>query len=264
MNIKDELEKSIPVNITLTENEKATIRYRVRHPRTSNFYLKPVVVFALFIMITVVLAVPVMLSIVKEENTPQSNSNHSSHPLTEEQKQQYYEQYKKIVKKANEQKVGSTIGLSPFEEFNHWVTPEKFKKEIQSMLEADLKTEREEIAARSSDLEPAVTDLDGETTKPTYIYIPNIIRKIEVTAKFKTQYNAELDRNIFVGVDNVSTQFAKYSGPGTWKQTSYKASLVDGGKKYKIRIEGIFSLSNISNEKAFTIEFNCDEFGGIY
>lgn len=260
MNFKDELDSSIPESITLTEKEKAIIRYRARQSRTSKFHLKPVIISVLFIMVAFVLVFPGIQSIVKEKTT----SNHSPHPLTEEQKKQYYEEYKKIVKQANDQKTGSNIGLSPFEEFHHWVTPEKFKKEIQSMLDADLKTEREEIAARSSNLGPAVTNLDGETTKSTYIYIPDIVKRIDVTAKFKTQYNAKLDRTIFVGVDNVTSQLGKYEFSGTWEQTSYKTSLKDGGKKYRIRIEGTFTLAGSTSEKAFTIEFNCDELGGIY
>lgn len=44
---------------------------------------------------------------------------------------------------------------------------------------------------------------------------------------------------------------------------SYDAFLVDGGKKYRIQIEGIFEATILSFEKKFIIEFECDENGNI-
>lgn len=269
MNFKNELEKSIPENVKLTVKEKETIRYRVRQSsHTSKFHLKPVFISVLFIMIASVLVLSSIQAIVKEEKASNqmiiSDTNHSSSRITEDQKQQYYGQYIKIVEQAMEQKVGLSISVPPIEEFKEsdWIVSEEYEKMIQNIIDMHLTTERENIAAMSSNLDPAVTTMNGETTKSTYIYFPDILREIEVTTKFDTQYSTEFDRQLFVGLDNVSTKLK--SSPGTWEQTSYQASLVDGGKKYSIRIEGIFKLNDLSFEKVFTINFKCDEFGNIY
>jgi hypothetical protein len=185
-------------------------------------------------------------------------------PITEEQKQQYYQQYVEIVEKAMETKTGQTIGVAPIEGFkeSHWVEPAEYEKMIQSMVESFLAQEREELAAVSTNLKPAVTHPSGETIKGTYLYFPEILRKIEVTAIFDTQYNADKNRQLFSNVDAISTKLTP--GHGTWEQTLQQATLLDGGRTYRIYIEGIFDLNNLTFEKAFTIEFQCDEFGNIY
>jgi hypothetical protein len=66
-----------------------------------------------------------------------------------------------------------------------------------------------------------------------------------------------------IGVNDV-TSSQKAGVPGKWVQTSYKVSLVDGGQKYIIRIEGVLTSLGASFEKVFTIEFNCNEYGKIY
>ncbi|MEK5174941.1 hypothetical protein NST63_17225 [Heyndrickxia sp. FSL W8-0496] len=76
------------------------------------------------------------------------------------------------------------------------------------------------------------------------------------------QNNKKLEKQLFIVVNDVTSQ--KAGVPGKWDQTSYKASLVDGGQKYIIRIEGVLTSLGVSFEKVFTIEFNCNEYGKIY
>lgn len=47
------------------------------------------------------------------------------------------------------------------------------------------------------------------------------------------------------------------------KMVNVQATLVDGGRTYRIYMEGIFHYNGLDTEKAFTIEFYCDEFGEI-
>lgn len=129
-------------------------------------------------------------------------------------------------------------------------------------MTAFLATERETLAAVSTDLKPAVTNPTGETTKAAYLYFPDVVKKIEVAAIFDTQYNADKNRQLFSNVDVITTKFL--STHGTWGQTFQKATLLDGGRTYSIYIEGVFYANNVTFEKAFTIEFHCDEFGNIY
>ncbi|MFP3916316.1 hypothetical protein U5N28_00790 [Lysinibacillus telephonicus] len=192
------------------------------------------------------------------------NENNTTLLLTEEQKKEYYKQYKEIMDKVNEKKLGLGLEVAPMESFEEsdWVEPKDYEKMVNSIVEDFLATEREKKAALSRYLEETVTNLDGETTKPIYVYFSGLMIKIKMTANFVTQYNAEYDRQLFIAVNDISTQLADKKG--TWEQTSSKASLIDGGKTYSIRIEGIFYFNGITYEKAFTIEFSCDEFGNIY
>ncbi|GED17962.1 hypothetical protein [Aneurinibacillus migulanus] len=188
----------------------------------------------------------------------------TTNSLTEQEKQQYYKQYVEIVEEVMQKKIGIHIEVLPMEQFQpeDWVEPKEYEARIQNMVDRYLTVERETLNALSSTTNKVVRNLNGETTKTTYIYIPDIIREIEVTGKFETQYNAYHDRQVFGKLENISTQAA--SSVGTWEQTSYEASLIDGGRTYSIRIEGIYSLNGLSNEKAFTIEFHCNEVGKIY
>ncbi|MGX1984173.1 hypothetical protein EDD69_1341 [Thermolongibacillus altinsuensis] len=183
--------------------------------------------------------------------------------LTQEQKEEYYKQYVQIVDKAMEKKPGISIELSPMEDFplEAWIEPKEFEARIQDMVEQHLETERKKLNALSSTTKEAVTNLNGETSKTTYIYVPDTIWQIEVTGKFETQYNPYNGRQLFANADNISSKVI--SSFATWEQTSYEASLIDGGRTYSIRIEGVLSLSGVSFEKAFTIEFHCNEVGKI-
>ncbi|WP_431028960.1 hypothetical protein [Lysinibacillus sp. LZ02] len=274
MNIKKELEKSIPTSLNLTEQEKAKIRYRVRSSPPT-FQVKPVMVSILALMLIVILLQSVEQSASNSESSitdeqlientsNELTMNHSILSLTDEQKQQYHEQYVKIVEQVMEKKVGISIAVSPIDDFKeeYWVEPKEFEKRIQSMVDEHLATEREKIRAMSPTPEQAVMNEDGSATKLTYIYFSDILEEIEVTGHFETQYSAYHDRQLFIAADDISTQLANSSG--TWEQTSYQASLIDGGRTYRIRIEGIFDLNNLTYEKAFTIEFRCDEFGRVY
>lgn len=184
--------------------------------------------------------------------------------LTEQQKEEYYKQYVEIVDEAMQKKIGINIEVSPMEQFQleDWIEPKAYETMVQNMVDNHLAIEREKINALTSTTNEAVTNLNGETTKTANIYVGGVMPLIEVTGNFETQYNSYNDRQLFETLDNISTQVA--SSSGTWEQTSYEASLIDGGRTYSIRIEGIYSLNDLSFEKAFTIEFYCNEFGKLY
>ncbi|MBU8881329.1 peptidase M56 [Bacillus sp. FJAT-29790] len=188
--------------------------------------------------------------------------------LTQEQKEEYYKQYAEIIEKAIDKKSGLSTELVPIEDFKEsdWQEPQAFEKRIQAGVEAFLATERETLAAVSTDLKPAVTNPNGETTKARYLYIPDIVIKIEVTAIFDTQLAEDKGRQLFSNVDAISTKLAGslVNRGAKWEQTFQKATILDGGRTYRIYIEGIFDYNGLTTEKAFTIEFDCDEFGNIY
>lgn len=280
MNFKDELKKSIPPNLTLTEKEKALVRIRIHEPNVRNLSLKPAFISLLFLFIVGVFIVTNIPLAEKEEIAStevlqptvvdEASSNRiitdytkfTILSLSDEQKQRYYEEYTRMIQEANDLKLGLKLELDPIDEFSYWVSLEDFKKRIQGYVDSYVQTEREKVAAASSNLKDAKTNANGETTKRKFIYISGLLKEIEFNAKFETNYSGELNRQLFVGVENISTQLV-YQNRGNWEQTSYEATIVDGGKTYRIRIEGIFTYMDVSYEKAFTIEFECDQFGNI-
>ncbi|MBK3495086.1 hypothetical protein JFL43_09495 [Viridibacillus sp. YIM B01967] len=182
--------------------------------------------------------------------------------LTKEQKADYHKQYVKIVEEVNQRKLGMGLGVPPIEQFQSkdWEEPKAYEKMVQNMVDIYLAEEREALNAVSSTTNQVVTYGTEGTTKITHTYVMDLILPIEVTGSFETQYNAGDDRQLFAKVNNItSIAISK----GKWEQTSYEASLIDGGRTYSIRIEGIHSFNGLSAEKAFTIEFNCNKVGGI-
>lgn len=285
MSIRNELDKSIPGDVELTEREKTRIRYRV-HQSTSNskLSLKPVIVSVFCFMIAGILLLANIKPMINDQSAPnqistnerdqlspriseeqQKNDTNQLLPkipddqITEEQKQQYYEEYKEILDTAKKQMVANSLSLQSKERFeeNGWVKPEKFEEMLQNNVEKFLNNK---ISGNSWKLKPAITK-NGVTKKSTIIYFPNSLKEIEVTAEFDTQYSKDLGRDVFKSVENVSTEFAYPQG--TWEQISVKPKLLDGGKKYRIQIEGTWTYTSITYEKIFTIEFNCDEEGNI-
>lgn len=287
MSLKDELEKSIPA-MELTEKEKSLIRARIKHKKR-RFSLKPAVISIAFFMILSILIWSALPQIVTEESFSKPYMMNGQDPhdissiagdedseeesldesperilnLTDEQKRKYYEEYQKILDEANALKIGKSWGLSPIEEWDDasWVTPEELKRSIQEDIENHLATEREKVAMVSKGLPEAKT-VDGVTTKQTYIYFSDILRKMSVSVEFETGYNESLGRHVFASVDNVTTKMLTTFGE--WEQTGYEVKLKDGETTYSIRIEGVYNINGISLEKAFTIEFTCDEVGNIY
>ncbi len=173
--------------------------------------------------------------------------------LTQEQKEEYHKRYVEIMEKVNEKKLGLGIWVTPIEEFTleDWIEPKAYEKKIQKIVDRFLADEREALDTVSNQI---VGNIDGSTTIKTHIYIIDFLVPIEVTGSFETQYNADIDRHLFKKVNNITSIIA--TDKGEWEQTSYKASIVDGGQTCTIRIEGIYNYSGFLVEKAFTVEFN--------
>ncbi|MGG2083656.1 hypothetical protein [Lysinibacillus pakistanensis] len=286
MNIKHELERTLPASIKLSEKEKANIRTKIQKSDQPKYHVKPLIVSIVAAILIGISLLPTIQSVEKasppsndtlmaitdegqQQNIEPSAQSVEEPPkellsLTDEEKRQYYEQYLEIIERAMQKKTGLSFGVVPIEEYKdeYWITPQQFENDVESWLEEHLATEREKIDNMLITPEPVITNTDGSTTKTTYIYFPDILKTIEVTGHFETQYNEVYDRQLFIKADNISTKLAYPRG--TWEQTSYRVSLIDGGRTYSIRIEGNFDYNGLHFEKAFTIEFNCDVNGKIY
>lgn len=185
--------------------------------------------------------------------------------LTQEQKEEFHKQYGIIVEKVNQQKLGMQLGVSSIDEFKaeDWVEPKVFEKRVQEQVDYFLEEERKALAAIQTGKNQDVIQVGGWWSLEKYIYVADILTRIEVIGIIETQYNESRKGQVFAGIKNISTQVAKGS-KGTWEQTSYTASLVNDSQTYSIVIEGIHHYNNLSIDKLFTIELSCDEFGNIY
>lgn len=184
--------------------------------------------------------------------------------LTQQQKEEYYKRYVDAVEWLNEQKVGLHMEVSPIEQFEDgwWRDPEIFEKEIRATVEEHLAKELEMKQSLSEEEKEAKLQVDGKIAKKAYMYMSETIAVVKVAANFDTQYSETHDRQMFSGIDNITTESGNTFD--TWEQTSVEVSLIDGGRTYSIDIEGIATNGGMTFEKAFTIEFRCDQFGNIY
>ena len=108
----------------------------------------------------------------------------------------------------------------------------------------------------------AAVGINGEVIKTVQISSSDIPRTIEVSAIFGTDYHPYIERHLFSNLQDVSTQLSGIVG--TWKQTDFQASLIDGGTTYNISIKGVYTINGESFEEAFSIEFYCDAMGQIF
>ena len=286
----NEIKRQLKLKIGDTTKHQQQVVRKI-HERDSNYVKKNKTFFSAVVSVALLVATCLFVFSLKEESShttaldvvptpvveeietpvevpPQiveeiENSAEVQTPLTEEQKQQYYAQYVEIVDNVMDKKLGMGIGVVPIDEFEEsdWVEPQEFERRIQAGVKSFLKRERERLAAMSSNLEPAVMNPDGTTTKAQYLYFSDIVKKIEVTATFDTRYDAVKNRRVFSEVNNISAEML--DAYATWESTFVEATLLDGGRTYSVYMEGIFYYNGMDFEKAFTIEFYCDEFGEI-
>lgn len=184
--------------------------------------------------------------------------------LTQQQKEAYHRRYVEAVTWLNEQKAGLHMEVSPIEQFTEesWQDPDIFEKGMRDMVEQHLAKEREFVQSLSRSDKETKMQADGKIAKKAYMYISDVIHVVEVAANFTTQYSETHGRQVFAGIDNITTKGG--SSYAEWEQTSVEVSLIDGGRTYSIDIEGIWSGLGLTFEKAFSIEFNCDQYGNIY
>lgn len=183
--------------------------------------------------------------------------------LTDEQKQLYHQEYVEIVEEAMKQKSGVTLEVSDIDEFEEkdWVEPAQYKEDIQAIISQHLQEEKEVIGTMNIDEEG---EMLGEFTKKSaYIYIPQIIKKIDVNVRFETNFDEMHQRQLFTIADQITSNIEDPS-KGEWKQTAAYSKRIDGGRTYLIQIEGILSRAGVSFEKQFTIEYKINEKGRIY
>lgn len=64
---------------------------------------------------------------------------------------------------------------------------------------------------------------------------------------------------MFTRIKSISS----YVTSGTWRQTGYTSSLIDGGRTYSITVGGKYTLNSITTGHNVNVEFHCTSTGGI-
>jgi hypothetical protein len=176
--------------------------------------------------------------------------------LTQKQKEDYYKQYVEIVAEVAAENPGVNISLVPIDEFKpeDWVKPEEFKKYVIDRANATIIVEPQKL--------DGITPYSGVgATKIATIKIGSTTRSISVTGSFETQYSDIHKRQLFSGVRSITSKVA--SEGGTWTQTGYEASLIDGGRTYVIIVGGKYTQSGVTTTHLIDVEFYCGAYGSV-
>lgn len=184
-------------------------------------------------------------------------SDASSVDLSKEQKIDYYKQYEEIVNEINSQEPNSTLELGSFEGFTSedFIEPSKFKEyaiqrsNVQFTLISDSNAGITPFSVTYASKQKSVKSNDLNIT-------------VTINGSFHTQYSSIHKRQLFNGVQSITTNISK----GTWtKSTSdgYSARLLDGGRTYEIIVSGKITINNISSSHHISLEFYCNTNGSV-
>lgn len=175
--------------------------------------------------------------------------------LTKKQKEAYYKQYVEIIKEVVAGHPGVEMEVVPFDQYaeTDWITPEEFRK--LAIDRANLKFGD----FRASSSSGPVTLATISKTKSVDFDAKGVAVSLSITGSFETGYNSSLRRQVFTGINSVTSR----ASSGSWTQTGYTPSRIDGGRTYAIYVGGKYVLNSISSTHNLYVEFYCDEKGGI-
>ncbi len=175
--------------------------------------------------------------------------------LTQEQKEAYYKQYVKIIEEVVADHEGVSMEVVPFDKYaeEDWVEPGEFRK--RAIERANLTFVDSQESSQSSPITLAGIsktksknfDADGHTVT------------LNITGDFETAYNFSLQRQVFMGINSLTSR----ATDGSWTQTGYTPDRIDGGRTYAITVSGRYVLNSIKTNHHVYIEFYCDEKGRV-
>ena len=174
-----------------------------------------------------------------------------------QQKSEYYEQYKKIVEEVSSD-TDVELTLLSAEDFadEDWRTPDEFEKIVRAFATAEIAVDKnDDIADLVSETRYAV----AASKNVSFTVEDTADIMIKIKADFSTQYHAE--RQYISMVSNISS--SKATDTGTWQQTGSNYLLIDAGRTAQISVSGNLSYGGVSQEKIITVEFYCGATGGV-
>lgn len=192
-----------------------------------------------------------------EANTTKTTEEAAPIPLnlTQEQKEDYYQEYVAILEKVNaENSEDFELELEHITEFldEYWIEIEDFEK---------LAKERENtsiIVSENSELYNPMS-----VPKTVKLKIGSKETNIIFKGSFDTQLNENTPkgRQLFSAFNGISSQAADANG--SWTQLGYDESLVDNETTYVIEVAGKYSQSGIISTHTMALDFYCNKNGGI-
>ena len=154
-----------------------------------------------------------------------------------DKKQEYYQEYKRIIREANE-KIGSKdFDLLPIDEINEddMLTPKEFQKAVNAANESN-----DNMSARAS----GETVTESQNKKVSVADNHSVTMKC--TATFVTRYNASKKRRFITQIKSAKVTVSGYGF--SWKKSpTITKRVIDGGRTGEI----------------LSFEFYCNTGGGI-
>lgn len=175
--------------------------------------------------------------------------------LTQEQKEEYYQEYVSILEKVNKLFSDSPeLKLEPITEFldEYWIKIDDFEKLAKERKNMSILVLENRERYNPMSVPKTVKFLMGSQET-------NVIFK----GSFDTQLNSNTSkgRQEFSAFNSISSEAV--DGEGSWTQLGFNELLADNGITYVIDVGGEFSQLGIISTHTMALKFNCDENGGI-
>lgn len=195
----------------------------------------------------------VKTKVIENKVSPLNKEEKTSIPLnlTEEQKEEYYKKYLEIINRVNEES-SNQLELEPISSFadENWVEIEEFEKRAKERANASI------VVKGNSEIHNPIL-----VSKTAFIITGPEKVKLIFEGSFETQLNKAKGRQLFSKVNSIESNVD--DGEGSWIQTGYDQTLIDGERVYKIAVGGNYSHDGITSSHTIELEFFCDETGGV-
>lgn len=189
-----------------------------------------------------------------------------------DKKQEYYQEYKRIIKEANE-KIGSKdFELLPIDEINEddMLTPKEFQKAVNASIQLD--TQKPVIDNNGGEYSNESNDnmsarASGETVTESQSkdvrVATNHLVTIRCRATFVTRYNASKKRRFITQIKSAKVTVSGYGF--SWKKSpTITKRVIDSGRTGEISCLGVIkNSSGFTKQISSTFEFYCNTAGGI-
>ena len=173
--------------------------------------------------------------------------------LTQEQQQNYYQQYVAVIEDLNEER-NAELKLEPITTFSadDWVEVETFKKRAKERLDVSIAVSKNKERYHPAAV-PKIVTLNIGSKKENIVF----------EGSFDTQLNENTSkgRQLFSVFNGISSQAE--DSTGNWHQYGNVALLKDDGATYFIEVSGNYSQDGIISTHTISLEFDCNKNGGI-
>lgn len=159
---------------------------------------------------------------------------------TTEQKNEWYQQYERVIESVNQNNPDGELELAPIYAFRDedWRPVEEFRK----------------IAVKRSTFKISLTSNEKQAVKE------ESASDITVRPDITTAYNRSAGRHLCSDTVSVTSESRT---KGTWIQKGYTATRIDANQTYEISLGGYYTMDGIVTGHIPTMEFHCGRNGEI-